>query len=114
MFCCAAGIDQQSGDYVIIYEHKGQLKTVLFLKGWIVMEYSILIEKITEEDFPEGYYYAHIPSLDLTTHGYGIEGAKKAALELVTLWIQEKSENNEPVHQENESYFSRLEIINAL
>ena len=55
-----------------------------------------------------------IPSPDLTTHGYGIERAEKAALELVTLWIQEKSENNEPVHQENESYFSRLEIINAL
>ncbi len=77
------------------------------------MEYSLLIEKITEEGFPEGYYYAHIPALDLTTHGYGIDGAKKAALELLTLWIQEKTENNEPVHIENESYFSRLEV-NAL
>ncbi len=77
------------------------------------MKYSVLIEKITEEGFPEGYYYARIPALDLTTHGYGIEGAKKAAHELVTLWLQEKAKNNEPVHIENESYFSRLEV-NAL
>ncbi len=39
--------------------------------------------------FPEGYYYAYFPTLDLTTHGSEIEGAKKAALELVTLWVQE-------------------------
>ncbi len=43
----------------------------------------------SELRFPEGYYYAHITTLDLTTHGYEIEGAKKAALELVTLWVQE-------------------------
>jgi predicted RNase H-like HicB family nuclease len=61
------------------------------------MDYSILIEKINDGSFPEGYYYAHIPTLDLTTHGFGIEGAKKAALDLVELWIKEKKAHSEPV-----------------
>jgi predicted RNase H-like HicB family nuclease len=74
------------------------------------MEYSVLIEKITEEGFPEGYYYAHIPTLDITTHGEGIKGAMEAARELATLWIQEKIDNNESIPTESESYFSRLEV----
>ncbi|MDP2208575.1 MAG: hypothetical protein Q8K98_07350 [Bacteroidota bacterium] len=41
-------------------------------------------------NFPDGYYYAHLPTLDLTTHGFGIEGAKQAALDLIKLWIDEK------------------------
>jgi len=42
---------------------------------------------------PEGYFYAHIPALDLTTHGFGIENTKKAAEDLVNLWIEEKLAN---------------------
>jgi predicted RNase H-like HicB family nuclease len=59
------------------------------------MTYTVIFEKITDPGF-EGYYYAHIPSLDLTTHGEGIDGAKEAARDLVKLWIDEKnsSENN--------------------
>lgn len=52
------------------------------------MTYTIIYEKISEASFPEGYYYAHIPSLDLTTHGPGIEGAKKAIEELLKIWIE--------------------------
>jgi len=58
------------------------------------MIYGVLLEKIQDSDFPSGYYYAHIPSLGLTTHGYGIEGAKKAAKDLITLWLAEKRANN--------------------
>ena len=55
------------------------------------MTYSVIIEKITDGSLPDDYYYAHIPSLDLTTHGMGIEGAKAAAQDLIRLWIKEKS-----------------------
>ncbi|TAL34438.1 MAG: type II toxin-antitoxin system HicB family antitoxin [Spirochaetes bacterium] len=78
------------------------------------MEYSILIEKIDDGSLPEGYFYAHIPALDLTTHGFGIENAKKAAEDLVNLWIEEKLANSEPIPRETESYFSKIEVSNAL
>ena len=55
------------------------------------MQYSVLIEAVTDTDFPQGNYYAHIPSLGLTTHGFGIEGAKMAARDLIGLWIAEKN-----------------------
>lgn len=76
------------------------------------MEYSILLEKIVDEDFPADYYYAHIPTLDLTTHGIGIEGARQAAIELATAWIKEKQANGEevPVLNTAESYFSKVTL----
>ena len=43
------------------------------------MNYGILFERVTDEGFPVGHWYAHIPSLGLTTHGFGIEGARAAA-----------------------------------
>ncbi len=55
------------------------------------MIYGILFEKIQDKDFPVGYYYAHISSLGLTTHGFGIEGAKKAAKDLICLWMADKT-----------------------
>ncbi len=78
------------------------------------MEYSILIEKIEDGSLPDGYYYAHIPSLELTTHGLGIDGAKKAAEDLVGLWIEEKLANSEPVPRESESYYSKIEVADAV
>ena len=53
------------------------------------MLYSILYERVNDPSLPEGYYYAHIPVLDLTTHGKGIDGAKAAALDLLQLWVDE-------------------------
>lgn len=78
------------------------------------MTYTILFEKITEANFPEGYFYAHIPSLDLTTHGEGLEGAKSAAKDLITLWIQEKRSQGEIIKPENESYVSKIDIEDAI
>ncbi|MGA2686131.1 MAG: hypothetical protein ABSF51_13880 [Verrucomicrobiota bacterium] len=54
------------------------------------MNFGILFEKVTDKDFPAGYFYAHVPSLGLTTHGLGIEGAKKAVVDLLRLWLAEK------------------------
>ena len=53
------------------------------------MKFSVIIEKIDDNELEEGLYYAYIPSLGLTTHGYGIEGAKDAAKDLAELWIAE-------------------------
>ncbi|MBS4029306.1 MAG: type II toxin-antitoxin system HicB family antitoxin [Ignavibacteriales bacterium] len=78
------------------------------------MTYSILFEKINDQSFPKGYFYAHIPSLDLTTHGLGIEGAEEAAKDLIHLWIEEKKANGEEVKHEAESFFSKIEIEDAV
>ncbi len=49
------------------------------------MVYGTVLEKIKDANFPSGYYYAHVPSLGLTTHGLGIEGAQEAATDLIRL-----------------------------
>jgi len=54
------------------------------------MTYSVVFERITNSSFPSGYYYAHIPALDLTTHGFGIEGAREASCDPVAIWLKEK------------------------
>lgn len=79
-----------------------------------MVSYTIVYEKIDEPSFPSGYYYAHIPSLDLTTHGEGIEGAKEAAYDLVKLWIAEKKANGEPIKHEVGSFVSTIGIEDAL
>ena len=74
------------------------------------MNFGILFEKITDKDFPAGYFYAHVPSLGLTTHGLGIEGARAAAADLVKLWLVEKKANREAVPASSEILFSTLDI----
>ena len=78
------------------------------------MRYSLLIEPVREAGFPPGYYYAHVPALDLTTHGEGIEGARAAAADLIRLWVEEKRARGEPVPREADSYFAQIEIDDAL
>lgn len=78
------------------------------------MNFTVIFEKITEQNFPDGYYYAHLPTLDLTTHGLGIEGAKQAAIDLIKLWIEEKKANGEQIKSESESLFSIIELEDAL
>ena len=62
-----------------------------------MMQYGVLFEKIEDQDFPPDYYYAHIPTLGLTTHGLGVDGAREAAKDLIALWIAEKRANGEQV-----------------
>jgi len=78
------------------------------------MKVGIVYEPVDDPDFPPGYYYAHIPSLGLTTHGLGIDGSKAAAIDLIRLWIAEKRSRGEPVLEPKESLYSILEIEDAL
>ncbi len=78
------------------------------------MTYTIIYERIKDSSFPEGYYYAHIPTFDITTHGSGIEGAKKAAEDLLKIWIEEKKASGEKIPLEEESFYSKIEIEDAL
>ena len=74
------------------------------------MKYGIILEKINEIDFPKDYFYAHVPTLGLTTHGKGIEGALAAAKDLISLWIDEKRTNLEYIPSPQETYYSVLEF----
>jgi len=78
------------------------------------MTYTIVYQRIDEKNFPAGYYYAHIPALDITTHGVGIDGAKEAAKDLIKLWIAEKRDSGEKINIEGEVFISKLEIEDAL
>ncbi len=60
------------------------------------MRYTMIVEPTREADHP-GWFYAHVPSLGLTTHGQGVEGAKAAAKELVEGWIAELKIIGQPV-----------------
>jgi len=84
-----------------------------FFIGGIVMRYSVLLEPINEPEF-QSYYYAHIPTLDLTTHGQGIEGAIGAAQELIEAWIQEKRSHGEKVPVEAKSLITHVDIPDAV
>ena len=79
------------------------------------MNYAIPLERIDDQSYPKGYYYAHIPSLGLTTHGLGVDGAREAARDLLNVWIAEKKSKGEVVPSPGEFYFSTVELSgNAL
>ena len=77
------------------------------------MRYSVLIESVNEAGF-EGFFYAHAPSLDLTTHGQGIEGALRAAQELVEAWVAEKQAHGERIPREQQSVIAHIEVADAI
>ena len=77
------------------------------------MRYSVFLDPVTEPEFL-GYYYAHIPSLDLTTHGQGVEGALQAAQELVEVWIAEKRAHGETVPVEERAVIRHIDVPDAL
>jgi predicted RNase H-like HicB family nuclease len=74
------------------------------------MNFGVLFEKVQESGFPPDYYYAHVPTLGLTTHGPGIDGARAAALDLVRLWVAEKKSNGEALPASPEILFSTLDV----
>jgi predicted RNase H-like HicB family nuclease len=77
------------------------------------MRYAVLLEPIQEAGF-EGWYYAHVPTLDLTTHGRGVEGALAAACELVEVWIAEKRANGEAIPIETAVLIGHIEVSDAV
>lgn len=64
---------------------------------FVSMNVGILFEKVEDKDFPPGYFYAQLPSLGLTTHGLGLEGARQAALDLARVWLAEKKAQGDPL-----------------
>ena len=77
------------------------------------MRYSVFLDAVREPEFG-GYYYAHIPALDLTTYGQGLEGALAAAQELVEAWIAEKHAHGEHIPVESKSLIAQIEVSDAI
>ena len=74
------------------------------------MKYAVMLERLTAEKGMPGYYYAHVPSLGLTTHGPGIEGALEAARDLVNLWNEEKRAQGESIITPSEAILATVEV----
>ncbi len=73
------------------------------------MRYTVILEPTTEPTLP-GWYFAHIPAFDLTTHGLGPEGAMDAARNLVTGWIAELRKEGKEIPVEKQAFVRQIEI----
>ncbi|MDP3851445.1 MAG: hypothetical protein Q8Q59_13130 [Luteolibacter sp.] len=69
-----------------------------------------MLERVPDDEGMPGYYYAHLPSLGLTTHGLGMEGALDAARDLVTMWNEEKRAQGESVTAAAEAILATVEV----
>ena len=74
------------------------------------MRYSVLVEPVEEREKLPGWFYAHVPSLGVTTHGQGIEGALDAARDLIHLWVDEKKAAGETLTPARESLLATVEV----
>jgi predicted RNase H-like HicB family nuclease len=74
------------------------------------MRYSVLVEPVEESECLPGCYYAHVPSLGITTHGHGVEGALAAARDLIRLWVDEKKAAGESPPPARESLLATVEV----
>ena len=75
--------------------------------------YAVMLEPVHDPEM-EGYYYAHAPSLDLTTHGEGVDGALRAMRDLLEVWIAEKNAHGEHVPEGSEVLLGHVEIGDAV
>lgn len=74
-----------------------------------MLRYTVVLEPTREPEHP-GWYYAHVPALDLTTHGEGVEGALEAAQDLIAGWIAELREAGKPVPVEDGAFVTHVEV----
>jgi len=74
------------------------------------MRDSVPVEPVDPADNLPGFYYAHVPSLGLTTHGEGVEGALAAARDLLHLWVDEKRAAGENPTPARESLLATVEV----
>ena len=74
------------------------------------MQYAVMLERLPAEEGMPGYFYAHVPSLGLTTHGLGMEGALEAARDLVSLWNEEKRAQGEFITAQSEAILATVEV----
>jgi len=77
------------------------------------MRYSVFLEPISEPGL-DGFYYAHVPSLGLTTHGKGVEGALAAAQDLAAAWVLEKRTHGESLPVEHTLLVGQIELPDAV
>ena len=75
------------------------------------MQYAVMLERLPAEEGMPGYFYAHVPSLGLTTHGLGMEGALEAARDLVSLWNEEKRAHGEFITAQSEAILATVEVV---
>ena len=73
------------------------------------MRYTVILEPTNEPDKP-GWYYAHIPVLDLTTQGLGLEGAMEAARDLAAGWVAELRAAGKEIPVETQGFVGQIEI----
>jgi predicted RNase H-like HicB family nuclease len=81
----------------------------MIAKAETPLRYTVVLEPTSEAGHP-GWYYAHVPALDLTTHGEGVEGALAAARELVTGWVAELIKQGKPVPREEPGFVGTIEV----
>ena len=74
------------------------------------MRYSLFVEPVEDTEKMPGFYYAHVPSLGITTHGNGVEGAIAAARDLIHLWVEEKRAAGEHPAPARESLLASVEV----
>jgi predicted RNase H-like HicB family nuclease len=74
------------------------------------MKYAVVIEPVEDSEGMPGHYYAHVPSLGITTHGGGVEGAMSAARDLISLWIEELRAAGKEPKVPGESILATLEV----
>ena len=89
----------------------GVLTSPGFCGRFTHMRYSVMLERLPAEEGMPGYYYAHVPSLGLTTHGLGIEGALDAARDLVVLWNEERRSHGEVIPAPAEAILATMEVV---
>jgi len=77
------------------------------------MRYTVVLEAMQEPEY-EGWYNAHIPTLDLTTHGIGVDGALAAATDLIGGWLAERRAHGEPIPAEARTLVAQVEIDDAI
>jgi predicted RNase H-like HicB family nuclease len=75
------------------------------------MRYAVVLEPIPADEGMPGFFYAHVPTLGLTTHGPGMEGALDAARDLIVLWTEEKRSHGEPVAAASDAVLATVEVL---
>jgi len=72
------------------------------------MRYNVLVAPVEELENMPGCYYAHVPSLGITTHWHGVESALAAARDLIRLWMDENRAAGESAAPARESLLASL------
>lgn len=78
------------------------------------LRYSVVLTPVRDDPGFEGWYYAYLPALDVTTHGEGVEGALAAARDAAEAWVEARREHGEPVPKGDDSLLTQIEIGDAL